>query len=85
MKTLMALAAALVCSSALAHEGMHGPGAEHDADENGSLSLKEFTAYLQATKQDVSKAAETFAALDVNKDGKLSGGEFARGTQAKPK
>jgi Ca2+-binding EF-hand superfamily protein len=68
-----------------AHEGMHGPGSEYDADASGGLSLAEFKAYLKATKQDVATAATKFAALDTNKDGELSSAEFARGQQAKAK
>jgi hypothetical protein len=86
MKTLIALIALLsVAAGAAAHEGMHGPGAEYDADMDETLSLKEYTAYLKQTKQDVSAAATKFAALDTNKDGKLSSAEFARGLQTKPK
>ena len=70
---------------AMAHDGMHGPGAEHDADQNGGLSLKEYTAYLKDKKQDVSKAAAMFAALDVNKDGQLSSAKFLKGLVAKKK
>ena len=70
---------------ALAHEGMHGPGSEYDADGSGGLSVKEYTAYLKAAKQDVSKAASQFAALDTDKDGALSSAEFARGQAAKAK
>jgi hypothetical protein len=69
----------------MAHEGMHGPGSEYDADHSGGLSLKEYTAYLTQAKQDVSKAPTQFAALDKDKDGTLSSAEFARGQQAKPK
>jgi len=75
----------LAASAALAHEGMHGPGSEYDADASGSLSVEEFKAYLKESKQDVSTAAARFAALDTNKDGKLSSAEFARGQQAKTK
>jgi hypothetical protein len=87
--TMKALTIAAVLSAmsigVMAHEGMHGPGSEHDADHSGSLSLKEYTAYLKQAKQDVSKAAAQFAALDKDKDGALSSAEFARGEQAKPK
>jgi hypothetical protein len=86
MKTLIAsLVLAMAAGSAAAHEGMHGPGSEYDADESGSLSVSEYTAYLKATKQDVSQAAARFAALDTNKDGKLSSAEFSRGEQPKKK
>jgi hypothetical protein len=64
---------------AMAHEGMHGPGSEYDTDEDGGLSLVEYTAYLKETRQDVAKAAARFAALDANKDKELSSGEFAKG------
>ncbi len=66
-------------AGAMAHEGMHGPGSEYDTDEDGGLSLVEYTAYLKETKQDVSKAAARFAALDANKDKELSSGEFIKG------
>lgn len=76
-----ALATVLVLASGLvmAHEGMHGPGSEYDADGSGALSLSEYTTYLKETKQDVSKAAARFAAIDANKDGEISSGEFMRG------
>lgn len=89
---MKALAAAIItwtfATGALAHEGMHGPGSEYDADEDGGLSLAEYTAYLKETKQDVSTAAARFAALDANKDKELSSGEFAKGLvedQKKPR
>jgi hypothetical protein len=86
MKTLIAsVALAVAAGSVSAHEGMHGPGSEFDADESGSLSLAEYTAYLKSTKQDVSQAAGKFAALDTNKDSVLSSAEFARGEQPKKK
>jgi Ca2+-binding EF-hand superfamily protein len=69
----------------IAHEGMHGPGSQFDADQSGALSVKEFTAYLKDSKQDISKAAERFAAMDANKDGQLSSAELLRGLNAKPK
>lgn len=87
MKMIRVLSACFVVSavgSAYAHEGMHGPGAKFDADESGELSLTEYTAYLTATKQDVSTAAEKFAALDSNKNGSLSGKEFIVGMPKVP-
>jgi hypothetical protein len=86
MKALVAAATLSALSvGALAHEGMHGPGSEYDADESGALSVKEYTTYLKDTKQDSSKAAVQFAELDKDKDGELSSAEFARGLNAKPK
>ena len=82
LMSLVALSSFAMC--AVAHEGMHGPGSEHDADGSGGLSVKEYTAYLKGAKQDDSKAAAQFAALDTNKDGELSSAEFMRGQQAKP-
>lgn len=76
---VLLLTLTLTAVSAYSHEGMHGPGAEYDADGDESLSLGEYTAYLKESKQDVSKAASLFAALDTNSDGKLSSAEFARG------
>jgi hypothetical protein len=86
MKAVIAAVALAACSMGVsAHEGMHGPGSEFDTDEDGGLSVKEYTAYLKEAKQDVSKAAASFAALDTNKDKKLSSAEFLRGLQGKPK
>ncbi len=83
------LIASIVLSAAAAgvsaHEGMHGPGSEYDADESGSLSVEEYRAYLKESKQDVATATTRFASLDTNKDGKMSSAEFARGLQVKPK
>jgi Ca2+-binding EF-hand superfamily protein len=73
----------VAAAGASAHEGMHGPGSEYDADDSGSLSVDELKAYLKETKQDVSTAATRFASLDTNKDGKVSSAEFARGLQPK--
>ncbi|MBB6094998.1 hypothetical protein HNQ60_003885 [Povalibacter uvarum] len=75
---------ALVVSSASAHEGMHGPGAEFDANEDGKLSVAEYTAYLQSSKQDVAAAAEKFAKLDRDKDGFLTSSEFILGLPKAP-
>jgi hypothetical protein len=87
MMKALTIAAALSAISigVMAHEGMHGPGSEYDTDHSGALSVKEYTAYLKQAKQDVSKAAAQFAALDKDKDGALSSAEFARGEQTKPK
>jgi hypothetical protein len=84
IRVLSACVLASVLGSAYAHDGMHGPGAKYDADESGELSLTEYTAYLTATKQDVSAAAEKFAALDSNKNGSLSGKEFIVGMPKAP-
>jgi hypothetical protein len=82
---MLSMVLALGVTAAYAHEGMHGPGSEYDADANGSLSVEEYKAYLKEARQDVSTAAAKFAALDTNKDGKLSSAEFARGQPAKAK
>jgi hypothetical protein len=66
----------LFAGSVYAHKGMHGPGAEFDADESGELSLTEYTAYLKSTGQDVAAAADKFAKLDRNKNGSLSSAEL---------
>lgn len=80
-KYQISIAAILLAASlpALAHEGMHGPGSEYDADESGGLSVKEYAAYLAETKQDVKQAEARFKALDANKDGELSSAEFIKG------
>lgn len=75
---------ALVVGSASAHDGMHGPGAEFDADESGELSVAEYTAYLQSSKQDVDAAAAKFAKLDRDKNGTLSSAEFILGLPKAP-
>lgn len=69
----------MVVGSAYAHKGMHGPGAEFDADGSGELSLAEYTAYLKSTKQDLAAAAEKLAKLDRDKNGSLSSAEFIVG------
>ncbi len=74
-----------VSAGVSAHEGMHGPGSEYDADESGSLSVEEYKTYLKESRQDVTTATTRFASLDTNKDGKMSSAEFARGLQAKSK
>lgn len=84
-KVLACMVLSAVAMGAVAHEGMHGPGAEYDKDGSGALSVEEYTTYLEKTKQDVSKAASQFAALDTNKDGKLTSAEFARGQAPKSK
>jgi hypothetical protein len=86
MKAFAAMVAlSAISMGVMAHEGMHGPGSQYDADGSGGLSVKEYTAYLKETKQDVSRAAAQFAAQDTNKDGVMSSAEFARGQTAKPK
>jgi hypothetical protein len=75
----IATALLAVCASAMAHEGMHGPGAEYDVDESGAISPDEYKTYLAATKQDAAKAEARFKELDRNQDGKLSSAEFIRG------
>ena len=74
----------MMIGSASAHEGMHGPGSEFDADADGGLSLQEYTQYLQANKQDTADAAKKFAALDSDKNGILSSAEFIRGLSKTP-
>lgn len=75
---------ALVVGTASAHEGMHGPGAEFDSDEDGELSLDEYTSYLKSSKQDVAGAGERFAKLDKDKNGALSSSEFILGLPKTP-
>lgn len=84
-KVMILMAFSAIATSAFSHEGMHGPGSEYDKDESGALSVEEYARYLRQTKQDESKAAAQFAALDANKDGKLSSAEFAKGLAAKSK
>jgi hypothetical protein len=84
IRVIPAAVLALVVGSAYAHKGMHGPGSEFDADESGDLSLTEYTAYLQSTKQDVAAAAEKFAKLDRDKSGSLSSAEFILGLPKAP-
>jgi hypothetical protein len=84
-RVLAALALSALSMGAFAHEGMHGPGSEYDTDEDGGLSVEEYTAYLKETRQDVSRAATRSAALDTNKDGELSSAEFLRGQRADAK
>lgn len=80
MIRIVAVAAlTLAAGSAYAHKGMHGPGAEFDADRNGKLSLEEYTAYLKSANEDVTKAADKFAKLDRDKNGSLSSSEFLMG------
>ena len=73
-----------IMASAIAHEGMHGPGAAFDKDEDGALSKDEYVAFLKASKEDVSQADAKFKALDANADGKISAAEMARGQPKKP-
>jgi hypothetical protein len=80
--TFLVVASLLAAVAAHAHEGMHGPGSEYDADASEALSLAEYIVYLKQTKQDTSKAASRFAALDANKDSALSSAEFIRGLNA---
>lgn len=84
-KVMITVAMLALSFSAIAHEGMHGPGSKHDADGSGALSVKEYTAYLKEEKQDVTTAAKKFAVRDTNKDGALSGAELLKGQLAKPK
>ncbi|MBL8265930.1 hypothetical protein [Steroidobacter sp.] len=69
----------LFVGTALAHKGMHGPGAKYDVDGSEDLSLAEYEAYLKATNQDVSQAAAKFAQLDKDKNNALSSAEFIAG------
>lgn len=70
---------AIVAVSATAHEGMHGPGAEFDANQDAKLSIEEYTAYLKSSKQDIAAAGTMFAKLDRDKSGFLSSAEFIAG------
>lgn len=70
---------AFAAATAIAHDGMHGPGAEFDADQDGKLSVEEYSAYLEASKQDVTTAAAMFAKLDRDQNGFLSSAEFIAG------
>lgn len=83
-RLLPAVALVLWVGTTYAHEGMHGPGAEYDADEDGDLSVEEYTTYLKSSKQDVSAAAEKFATLDKDKNGYLSSSEFILGLPKTP-
>lgn len=85
MKTMVAVVAMAVAAGANAHDGMHGPGAKYDKDESGALTIDEYKAYLAGEKKDTSKAAAQFAALDTNKDGKLSSAELIKGLMGKSK
>jgi Ca2+-binding EF-hand superfamily protein len=86
MKALVvAVVISVLAVGASAHEGMHGPGSDYDADQSGALSIDEYKLYLKDSKQDVAKAAAQFAALDKNKDGMLSSAEFASGQKPKQK
>lgn len=79
IRVISAAILTLAVGSAYAHKGMHGPGAEFDADRSGELSLEEYTTYLQSQNEDVSAAADKFAKLDRDKNGSLSSAEFLMG------
>jgi hypothetical protein len=79
IRVISAAILTLAVGSAYAHKGMHGPGAEFDADESGELSLQEYTAYLKSVNEDVASAADKFAKLDRDKNGTLSSAEFLIG------
>ena len=79
IRVISAAILTLAVGSAYAHKGMHGPGAEFDADHSGELSLHEYTAYLKSVNEDVSSAADKFAKLDSDKNGSLSSAEFLKG------
>lgn len=79
IRIVSAIILAFACTSVGAHKGMHGPGAEFDADENGVLSLQEYTAYLKASKQDVAAATAMFTKIDLDKSGSLTSAEFIVG------
>lgn len=83
LRILPACILTFATATALAHQGMHGPGAEFDADEDGGLSIEEYTEYLRSTQQDVADAAAKFAKLDRNNNGSLSSAEFIRGLPKK--
>lgn len=78
-RVLSAATVMLFATSALAHKGMHGPGAKFDVDGSEDLSLDEYAEYLKSEKLDVSKAPEQFAKLDQDKSGALSSAEFLAG------
>ncbi|MET0291289.1 MAG: hypothetical protein ABW136_02925 [Steroidobacteraceae bacterium] len=80
-KKIVILLASLIVAPAFAHDGMHGPGGEFDADEDGVLSLEEFEAYLKDSGGDLKTAKAQFKALDTNEDGGVSQGELARGAR----
>ncbi|MEJ1963065.1 MAG: EF-hand domain-containing protein [Gammaproteobacteria bacterium] len=83
-----ALILAVFSCAAFAHDGPHGPAAEFDADEDGKISLSEYTTYLKSIKRDTTAAVEQFATLDRDKSGFLSDAEFITGLnryRSKPK
>lgn len=79
IRVIAAVTFTLTVDLAYAHKGMHGPGAEFDADQSGELSLEEYAAYLKSANEDVAAAADKFAKLDRDKNGSLSSAEFLMG------
>ena len=79
-----ALIVAVFSCAAFAHDGAHGPAAEFDSDEDGKISLAEYTNYVKSIKQDVALASQRFETLDRDKSGFLSDAEFITGLQKYP-
>ena len=79
-----ALIIAVFSCAAFAHDGPHGPAAEFDSDEDGKISLAEYTNYVKSIKQDVAVAAQKFETLDRDKSGFLSDAEFITGLNKYP-
>ena len=77
-KMTINIAVAVISTSAIAHEGMHGPGAELDSDGNGALTLNEFYNSPLAADLNPEMAEELFAAIDLNQDSYLSSAEYLR-------